>query len=162
MKAIFIVGGKLLGLVLLVRLVEYATMIGFTLPAILNSSTKDAYSAWTPMLSIIMNGCAMATISWLLLRRTERIAAILGIRDEPSFAMPSAGELLMLGIQLIGIWMTVVGAVKCVDSVVQYTFTKFGHMAAGRMIGFGLQTVVGLLLTTRPQTIRRILEMKKA
>jgi hypothetical protein len=157
MKKLFLVFAKLLGLVQL-----YATTVAalqmFAMVAMVLRGAINPFTAAVSLGGLVLyTGVALA-IAWVLLKRTEWLADLVGIRDDAPIEGLERVPALIVGIALIGVFVTVRALPNLVGTLIglrdQWAMAPL-RLVAKQMVPHLVQLALGLFLALKPAAIAR-------
>ena len=164
MKKLFLVFAKLLGLIQL-----YTALMGVTQMAILMTMiSRDASPSLAGILSNI-SGLAIylvvsLAIAWGLLAKTEWLAGKVGLSDEAPVEGLERVPALVVGIALIGIFVTVRSLPPLVRALFEFqqTWNSSQPLALRQLAPVALQLALGLVLALKPGAIAALVARSPA
>lgn len=156
MKKMFIVLAKLLGLVQLYLALLTATQLAVMLGMVVRTDQ-------IPLRGVLLGGVGLAIylavslgIAWILIARTDWLAAKVGIQDDTPVEGLERLPALLVGICLIGIFVTVESLPRLARILIDLQRAwHYGphHLIWGQMTPVLLQLFLGLILALRPNTV---------
>ena len=156
MKKLFVVFAKLLGLVQLYLALLTATQLVVMLGMVVRTDQ-------IPLRDVLLGGVGLAiylavslAIAWLLLAKTDWLAAKVGIRDETPIEGLERLPALIVGICLIGVFVTVESLPRLARILIdlQRAWHYGPHQLIwGQLAPVLLQLLLGLVLALRPNTV---------
>ena len=163
MRKTFIVLGKLLGLLMLYRVLSIFTQIGGAVGMWKMSAERSGPDmlAWVAIL--VVNFLLSFTLTVLLIFKTDGIADLFGLKDEHLIAAPSIRDMLITGCLLIGVYTLVFAIPSFVKNMVEIAFWNGWEMArllSGLAASF-LQLCLGLLLVLKAKAVATLLKPKE-
>ena len=115
MKPLFLVLAKLTGLLHLYWTVALGLQMAMMFSAIGGLGSPGTGAIAIAGLAVALYSILAIWIAWILLVRTDWLAGKLGIQDSADMAFPAPAALLLVGVQLIGIY----AAVQAVPALVR-------------------------------------------
>lgn len=165
MKKLFLVFSKLLGLVQLYMALLTSTQLVVMLGMV-------ARTDQIPLRGVLLGGIGLAiylavslAIAWLLLARTDWLAAKVGIRDETPVEGLERLPALIVGICLIGVFVTVEALPRLARILIdlQRAWHYGPHQLIwGQLAPVLLQLFLGLVLALRPDEVAGRIVRKSA
>ena len=156
MKNLFSVLAKLLGLVQLYLALLTAMQLVVMLTMVSRSDS-------IPLRGILLGGAGLAiylavslAIAWILIARTDWLAAKVGIQDDTPVEGLERLPALLVGICLIGIFVTVESLPRLARILIDLQRAwQYGpqHLIWGQMTPVLLQLFLGLVLALRPNAV---------
>jgi hypothetical protein len=156
MKKLFLVFAKLLGLLQL-----YTTLMGLTQMAVMMAMVSRGEPR--PMVGFLSGVIGMGSflavsllIAWVLLAKTEWLAGKIGIGDEAPVEGLERVPALIVGIALIGVFVTVRALPPLVYALLDYSQTWGSPLRQTVWRQFAppaLQLALGLFLALRPGAV---------
>ena len=156
MKKLFLVLAKLLGVVQLYMALMTATQLVVMLGMVVRTDQ-------IPLRSVLLGGVGLAIylavslgIAWILIARTDWLAAKVGIQDDTPVEGLERLPALLVGICLIGIFVTVESLPRLARILIDLQRAwQYGpqHLIWGQMTPVLLQLFLGLVLALRPNTV---------
>ena len=169
MKTLFVVGAKLVGLLVLYWAMPDLPQLFAYIPYLLLVSGEAGRMgqfgpSWPMCAGIVGHFILMLCLAWALLFRTERVAGILGVPDnELTPSSFSESSILRLGITLIGVYALVRGIplfAKCALAIYGEWRPKAEDFQTWEFVSAIFQILLGAALTFRPDRVAAIITRK--
>ncbi len=148
MRAIFIAGGKLLGLLMFYWAINVIPQFGFWVSMREDWVADGIAAGWLPG-AMALQLLVTIGFGWILVFRTERLADLFKIREtEKGELRPEVGELLRVGIIVIGVYLLATAIPKLAERVIEVFRYGAGlwEFHFSRLIEILLQILLGLWL----------------
>ena len=156
MRQLFIVVAKLLGFLQLYWSIALLGQIGVAVYMLTAQSSPLAHS--TVKWGLAGFGAyflLMLALAWILLAKTDRLADMLGITNEPGPSIISETILLSTGIRLIGLYVVVMAAPAIIKAFLdlQGTYHSMGISSWSSVIRSGLELSLGCILALKADSV---------
>ena len=155
MRKLFVVFAKLLGLVQLYATVTAALQMLAMAAMVLRGKINPFTGAVSFSGLVIFTGIALA-IAWVLLKRTEWLADVVGIRDDAPVEGLERVPALVVGIALIGVFVTVQALPRLVGALIgmQTHLDEVPlQILVKDLVPYLLQLAIGLFLALKPGAV---------
>ena len=167
MKTLFVVGAKLVGLLVLYwSIVAVPQVLGYIGMLLGDSEWIWQHGGIWWCVGLIAYLLLTLCLALALLFRTERVAGILGVADsELTPTSFSESSILRLGITLIGVYALVRGIplfAKCALAVYGQRGPKAEDFQTWELVSAVVQIILGAALTFRPDRVAAIITRKTA
>lgn len=107
MKPLFLVLAKLTGLLHLYWTLSLLLQMAMMFSTVGQIGSMEIGAQTIFALGFLLYSALAIWIAWILLARTDWLAGKLGIQDSVAIEIPAPATLLLVGVQLIGIYVTV-------------------------------------------------------
>ena len=157
MKKLFLVFAKLLGLVQL-----YMTLVGLTQMAVMlailpRGDSSPAFGLWANLAGMGSYLAVSLAIAWVLLAKTEWLAGKIGVDGEAPAEGLERIPALLVGIALIGVFVTVRSLPPLVRALLEIqqtqVWTRAPQVAWRQLAPVALQLALGLFLALKPGAV---------
>jgi hypothetical protein len=164
MRQLFLVLAKLVGLLQLYSALSTCVQFGSMLTIFGPSDVPKAQDYLPSLIPVAISVAMTLGLAWLLLARTEWLADRLKIQDAGQIAGLDKQPIFLVGVKLIGLYMTVY-AVLLLGAVFAQYQEWIGHNSS-RYIWYkvfpgALQLLLGLLLALNAEKVVEIMTKKK-
>jgi hypothetical protein len=150
MKPLFLVLAKLTGLLHLYWTLTGLTQVGVMFSTMGRLESTSLGGMLIPVVGLAIYLLLALGIAWMLLVRTDWLAGKLGIQDPTAIASPSPQSFFLVGVRLIGVYVSVFALPALVRALVT-TQQIWAHLdrphVASTLISPILSLLLGLLLT---------------
>lgn len=156
MKKLFLVCSKLLGLVQLYLALLTSTQLVVMLGMVVRTDQIPLRGVLLGAVGLAIYLAVSLAIAWLLLARTDWLAAKVGIRDEAPIDGLERLPALIIGICLIGVFVTVESLPRLARILIdlQRAWPYGPHQLIwGQLAPVLLQLFLGLVLALRPDEV---------
>jgi len=138
--------------------------IGFAYSAVGQSGSTQAGQTLINVIGIVLYFGLSLGLSWLLLARTEWVADRLMIKDEGDVDGLDKHPLLLVGVKLIGVYVTVLAIPNLARALLntRHIWTRqIDLLVWYAIIPSGLQLGLGLFLALKSDKVAEIITKKK-
>ena len=164
MKRLFLVLAKLVGLFQVYWALVNFMQIGFTLSMIGRSESTHFGQIVASLAGIVTYFVLSLGMAWLLLARTEWLADKLKIQDEAEIEGLDKRHILLVGVKLIGVYVTVYAIPSLARELLvsqRLWEGQIGLQVWSKIIPAALQLGLGLYLALKSETVVEIMTKKK-
>ena len=145
MKPLFLVLAKLTGLLHLYWTVALLLQMAMMFSTIGAMGSMETGAKVVALFAALLYSVLAGWIAWILLVRTDWLAGKLGIHDAVAIEFPAPATLLLVGVQLIGIYVAVDAIPDLVRALI-YHRTTVAHLRLFDVISNLLSPLILLLL----------------
>ena len=159
MRDLFLAGIKLLGLSVAVSALNSLAMLSFSVTFSIGDKMSTSVQSFPWILGL--HAVISLVIAWFLLMRSDGIAELLKVPDTPFSNNLSESALLMMGIQLMGIWLLATGAIHFAETVIRISTSKYSNaMDAWQVMSKIIRLAIGLWMASAPWKIAGLLKRR--
>lgn len=161
MRPVFTTAVKLLGITLAIRAVSSLAGLAMSSGVSIGGTVSTHLSAlpWT----LCIHAAVSLVLSFILMAYAEGIAIRLRIPDSNALRSLTSPQIMMLGIQLMGIWLLVNGFVDILQHITRLLSTQsVASLYVWVIVSKAVEAIIGFWMASSPWTFGGVFRIRAA